>query len=116
MNILKQSKYILLDTNFLSDLIPQATIRANITIELAKALFDRLEKGETLFKSPKEVEWAIEILGYGFIPPHYQYVKDDRNHLKNILSIYEYLLCEEAELTIDGQTKKMPNSQVRTYN
>jgi len=84
-------------------LINNSTVRATIAIELTKSLSDRLDKDEPLFKSPKEVEWAIEILGYGFIPPHYQYVKEDRNYLKLILNIYEFTLCEEIEMVAEGR-------------
>lgn len=91
------------DTNFMSHLISNGTVRVNITIELTKHLYDRIERDELQFKSPKEVEWALEILGYGFIPPEYVYVREDRNFLKNILTIYEYILCEDVELIIDNR-------------
>jgi hypothetical protein len=97
----------------LSDLITQPSVRASITIDLAKALYDRLEKQEALFKSSKEVDWALEILGYGCIPPHSQFIKDERNHLKNIITIYDFLLSDEAEITTEGATLKISNKRVR---
>jgi len=87
----------------MSRLIPNSSVRANYTIELTKALYDKIERDELQFKSPKEVEWALEILGYGFIPPQYHYMKEERNYLKNILTIYEYILCEDVELIIDSR-------------
>jgi hypothetical protein len=88
----------------LSNLIPSASLKAAYTIDLAKSLYERLDKDITMFKSPKEVEWALEILGYAFIPPHYQYVKEDKNYLKYILNIYEFLLCGELEVVNDGKS------------
>lgn len=73
---------------------------------------DKLEKKEPLFRSSKEVEWAIEILGYGYIPHYSQFIKDDRNHLRNILSIYRLQLTEETELVVEGQTVRVPNRKV----
>lgn len=67
-----------------------------------------------MFKSPKEVEWATEILGYAFIPPHYQYVKEDKNYLKYILNIYEFMVCGELEIVNDGKSQiKTATSKVR---
>jgi len=80
-------------------------------------LYERLDKGEPLFRTSKEIEWAIEILGYGFIPPHYQYVKEDRNYLKLILNIYEFTLCEEIEVVVDKKTiRKISSPQVLQKN
>lgn len=106
------SPIIFIDTNFLSDLIPQSSIRASITIDLAKSLYERLERTEILFKSSKEVDWALEILGYGFIPPHSQFIKDERNHLKNIITIYDFLLSDEAEITVESGTIKISSRRV----
>lgn len=73
---------------------------------MSKTLYERLLKKEPLFKSAKEIEWALEILSYGLIPPHSQFIRDDQNHLQNILTIYELILCEETERTIDKQTNR----------
>ena len=88
----------------MSNLISNPATRATLAIDLAKSLYDRLDKDVVMFKSPKEVEWATEILGYAFIPPHYQYVKEDKNYLKYILNIYEFMVCNELEIVNDGKS------------
>jgi len=105
------------DTNFLSNLISSTSIKATFTIDLAKSLYERLDKDQTMFKSSKEVDWATEVLGYAFIPPHYQYVKEDKNYLKYVLNIYEFLLCNELEVVNDGKSyiKTTNNKQVLDY-
>lgn len=97
----------------MAHLIPNGNVRANITIELAKALYEKIERDELQFKSPKETEWAIEILGYGFIPPYYQYNREERNYVKTILTIYEYILCDEVELILDNRKIRCVNLKVK---
>ena len=93
-------------------MFPQPTFRANAVIELTKSLLEKLISAQPLFKSAKQIEWAIEILGYGLLPPQFQYIKDDRNYLEIILWIYEYILCGQVEMELDGKSLEAQNTEV----
>lgn len=80
-------------------------MKTNVTIELTKSLYEKLEKSELEFKSPREIEWAVEILGYGFMPPHIYFQKEEKHYLKHILNIFEYILCEEVDLHRENKPK-----------
>lgn len=103
---------IFIDTNYLIELVPQISLRFNLTIELTKALHEKMKNREPLFKSSKQLDWALEILGYGFVSSQQQYIKDDKNYLESILAIYDYLLCGQVELELEGELKEFRNIEV----
>jgi len=105
------------DTNFLSDLMPNQAITYNFVTEFLKVSHLRLEKDFPMFKSVKEIEWATEIIGCAFLPPHFRYSNGAKNYLKYALTIYEFLLFNELEITDDGKStiKGTNNKQILEY-
>lgn len=83
-----------------------------MVVDLIKSLHDRMKAHKPLFKSAKQVEWALEILGYSFLAPQYQYMRDDKNYLESILAVYEYILCGQVDLEHDGKTVEFLNIEV----
>jgi hypothetical protein len=96
---------IFLDTNYMSHLFSTFTTKTNVTIELTKSLIEKLERGELEFKSSREIEWAVEILGYGFIPVQANLIREDKHYLRFILNLFEYILCEEVDLYREIKSK-----------
>jgi len=104
-----------IDTNYLMDLIPQANSRASITIDITKALHERMKNRDPLFKSLKQLEWALELLGYGFVPPQQQYFISSGNYLESILAVYEYVLCDKVVLELEGRNVEFKSVEVKFF-
>jgi len=95
------------------DLVPQPNLRANIIIEIIKGLHEKLKNKEPLFKSLKQFDWALELLGSAFVPPQYYYISHNANYLESVLAIYEYILCGKVELELEGRRFEFYNIEVK---
>lgn len=83
-----------------------------MTIEIIKGLFAKMRNKEELFKSLKELDWALEILGYGLIPPQHQYINSNGNNLQNVLILYEYILSGKVSVDYEGKAIEFHNVEV----
>lgn len=101
-----------LDTNYLAYLIDKPEVRVSITIELVKSLHAKLEANDLQFRSPKQIDWMMEILGHGLIPPQYAYYREEKNYVKNILNIYECILCDEVHIEKENKTYRYSSNRV----
>lgn len=97
------------------DLIPQPNSRASITIDITKALHERMKNRDPLFRSLKQLEWALELLGYGFVPPQQQYFISSGNYLESILAVYEYVLCDKVVLELEGRNVEFKTVEVNFF-
>ena len=108
--------YISLDTQSSNELASQPNTRANVTIELTKSLFSRLEKQDLTFDTPREIEDTLDILAYGFVPPIMQFIKDDHSYIKQIILIYDFLISDEVDLRNEESRAKVVNPKVENIH